>query len=63
MKHSNLCVFLHFWKSCSLHSFITEVLETLCKSASSNGAKEQNLHERRPASGVAVLPSGARHSA
>lgn len=27
MEHSNLCVFLHLWKSYSLHSFISEVLE------------------------------------
>lgn len=66
MEHSNLYIFLHLWKTCSLHSLITEGLETICKSASNNAAKEQNLHENRAQwqqGGVAVLPSGARHRA
>lgn len=62
MQHHNLHVFLHLWKTYSLHSLITKVLETTCMPASYNGAKEQNLHDNRGQwSGAAVLHSGARH--
>lgn len=55
IEYSNLLVFLHLWKSCSIHSLITEMLETRCKSAWNNGAKEQNLHDIRDYNGKISL--------